>query len=159
VGSAASELVEGVTTTELELLALLALLEPLPPAATCSQNVLVAGRTLSIMEESGLVIYGWVDETRTVCEDVLRATSAPHFSSTQGVATAVRASMFLQTQAKSVCSHLVEESTASWMHFRAQSGKMSRLWAEATATRAGRIAAENFMVKGEWLTFVYLEKS
>jgi hypothetical protein len=78
--------------------------------------------------------------------DALRAVSMPHFSTTQGVAACLMASMFLHTQAKSVAWHDVV-ATACRMHGSEHSGKMEMSWAEVVAAAArARMAVVYFIV-------------
>jgi hypothetical protein len=136
-----AELVSVVVATELVSVVVTAALEELP-LPTPAQNSLVAGRTLPAR------LFSWFTSgvIHSMTRDIPVATSIPHFSRTQGVAAEVRASMFLQTHAKSVMAQLVVLLMASVMQGREQDGKMEMSWAEATAARAATVMAEYFIL-------------
>ena len=77
--------------------------------------------------------------------NALRALSMPHLSTTQGVAAVLTASMFLQTQAKSVAVHDVVP-TAVTMHWSEHSGKTEMSWAETVAAARATRAAVYFIL-------------
>lgn len=79
--------------------------------------------------------------------NALRALSRPHLSTTQGVAAVLTASMFLQTQAKSVAAHDVVP-TAVMMHGSEHSGKTEMSWAETVAAARATRAAVYFILAG-----------
>lgn len=83
--------------------------------------------------------------------DVLRATSAPQASRTQGVAEVMRDWVFSQTQAKSVSSQEVPEPMPLMMQSREHSGKMEMSWAETAAARARRAAVYFILKVGGWI--------
>jgi hypothetical protein len=109
VVSTATALVVTTTLVEVSTLVVSALedsSEPLP-AAGLSQSFSVAGRTSSKASQYVIVYQVWR------VWNLLMATSEPHLVITQEVAALRTSSKFLQTQVRSVLSHLVLLAIAS----------------------------------------------
>jgi hypothetical protein len=83
----------------------------------------------------------------------------PQLWTTQDVAAFLMASMFLQTQTKSVASQLLPLLMPLMMHWSEHCGKMLMSWAEAAAASVRRAVLYFIMEAGVALSFCGMVKS